>query len=120
MSANTGVILFQVTAAGVAGKVNGVVITSPLSRKAWQAVTIAMVPLLNSEILLASRTTEGLLELCVLWSGIGQPLGFPDIRQQPRIFFQRRKNRSGHINWLLEWLPGTLVIARPFPKAQEL
>ena len=92
-------------------------ITSPLSRKAWQAVTIAMVPLLNSEILLAPKSEpEGLLELCVLWSGIGQPLGFPDIRQQPRIFFQRRKNRSGHINWLLESLPGTLVIARPFPQ----
>ena len=47
MSANTGVALFQASTCGVAAKVNGVVMTSPLTCRAWQATNKASVPLLN-------------------------------------------------------------------------
>src|SRR5215467_8731174 len=49
MSANTGVMLFQESTWGVAGNVNGVVITSPASLRALQATMRAIVPLLNSD-----------------------------------------------------------------------
>src|SRR5437667_11669095 len=49
MSAKTGVMLFHESTWGVAGKVMGVVITSPANRKARQTTMIAHVQLLNRE-----------------------------------------------------------------------
>ena len=55
MSQNTGVAPLQLMACGVAGKVNGVVITSPRMPSARTAASRAMVPLLNSETSGTSR-----------------------------------------------------------------
>ena len=49
MSAKTGVMLFHESTWGVAGKVKGVVITSPANRKARQATMSAIVPLLKRD-----------------------------------------------------------------------
>ena len=55
MSQNTGVAPLQLIACGVAGKVNGVVITSPRMPNARTAASSAIVPLLNSDTSGTSR-----------------------------------------------------------------
>jgi hypothetical protein len=49
ISQKIGLIPFHVNTWGVAGKVKGVVITSPERRKLWQATINAIVPLLKIE-----------------------------------------------------------------------
>ena len=49
MSQNTGVAPLQLMACGVAGNVNGVVMTSPRMPSARTAASSAIVPLLNND-----------------------------------------------------------------------
>ena len=77
--------------------------TSPVMRSACSAVTSAIVPLVNSEMLDAQVVAQRRFQLLVERAAVGEDFAVPDLLQVGHELLQRRQGGLGDVDRLLNF-----------------